>query len=164
MTSQEPQQPGQYGPYGMPAPQGRSRKVLWIVLGIVGGLVILAIVGVLALVNLIGGATNKARSLADDFTNLLITGQTDKAYDQYLDPALMQQMDREDFANGVRSLELDESCHPNYSSLNVSSHNGTNAADVAGKLECTGKTIDLAYRFEGKDDLKMVSMRLRPGG
>lgn len=154
---QEPYQ----GSYGGP-PARRSRKGLWIALGIVGGVVILAIVGVVLLVGLIGNATGKARQAADDFTGLLIEGRTGEAYDRFLDPSLMENLSREDFDSGIASLQLDDSCRTNYSSVNVSSNNGNNAADLAGNLSCTGKTIDLAYRFEGRDELKMVSIRLRP--
>ena len=44
----------------------------------------------------------------------------------------------------------------------MNSENGSNKADIAGTLQCTGKTIDLRYVFEGTDDLKMSSIRLRP--
>ena len=74
----------------------------------------------------------------------------------------MQKISREEFAAGVESLELDGSCKPNFSSLNVSSSNGTNAADVAGSIDCDTKRVELAYRFEGRDELKMVNIRLRP--
>ncbi|MCA4133733.1 hypothetical protein [Arthrobacter sp. M4] len=156
--------PGPYGrPYGAPYPAPRkSRKGLWIALGIVGGVVVLAVIGVLVLVGLIGNSTGKARQTADDFTNLLIKGRTDEAYDKYLDPALMENLSREDFNSGIASLALDDSCKANYGIINVSSQNGNNAADVAGDLNCSGKTIDLAYRFEGRDQLKMMSIRLRP--
>ncbi|MBT2513119.1 hypothetical protein [Arthrobacter sp. ISL-30] len=148
--------------YGTPPPPARKRKWLGIVLGILGGVVILAIVGVAILMNLVGNASNKARTLADDFTNLLIRGETHHAYDQYLDASLMEQLSRDQFTSGVESLELDDTCRPSYSTVDVSSRNGTNAADVAGKLDCSGKSIELAYRFEGTDELKIVTLRLLP--
>jgi len=157
--------PGQYpsGQYGQQFPQpAKSRKGLWIVLSIVAGVIVLAVVGVLVLVNVVGGATSKARSLADEFTNLVVSGQTEQAYDNYLHQALKDELDKQSFIDGIASLELDDSCKPNYSSVSVNSNNGNNKADIAGTLQCSGKTIDLKYVFEGTDDLKMSSIRLRP--
>lgn len=151
-------------PYGGPAlpPPKKSRKALWIVLGIVGGVLVLVAAGAVIAFNVVGGATNQARGIADDFTELIIAGDVNNAYDKYLDPALMQRISREEFAAGVQSLELDVSCKPNYSTLKVSSNNGTNAADVAGFIDCDTKRVELVYRFEGRDELKMVNIRLRP--
>jgi hypothetical protein len=174
---QAPREPGQEPPGPRPpqapadstppqAPQlqppKKSRKRLWIVLGIVGGVLLLVAIGVGVLLNSVGGATSQARGLADDFNKLLIAGDTGTAYDKYLDPALMKKLSRDDFAAGVRGLALDGSCKPNYRDLRVSSSNGTSGADVAGTLDCEGKSIELAYRFEGADELKMVNIRLRP--
>ena len=117
--------------------------------------------GVVILLNVVGGATNQARGIADDFTKLIIAGDVSSAYEKYLDPALMREDSPEEFAAGVQSLELDGSCKPNFSSLNVSSDNGSNAADVAGTIDCDTKNVDLAYRFEGRDELKMVNIRLQ---
>jgi hypothetical protein len=149
-----------YGPGGQPPT--RSRKALWIVLGIVGGVLLLTVVGVVLLVNLVGGATNKARGLADDFTKLVIAGNTDQAYDGFFDPALQDKISKEDFAQGVKSLELNDSCKPAYNDLKVSSENGNDSADVSGVISCDGKEVDLAYRFSGSGDLKMTSIRLKP--
>ncbi|MET4096902.1 hypothetical protein [Arthrobacter sp. UYCu712] len=160
----------QYGPpqdgapdqFGAPQPPPqKSRKALWIVLGIVGGVLLLVGVGVAVLLNVVGGASHQARDLADDFNKLIIAGDTGTAYDKYLDPALMEKLTRDDFVAGVKGLELDGSCKPNYTDLKVST-NGTNGVDVAGSLDCDGKKVDLAYRFEGKDELRMVNIRLRP--
>lgn len=153
-----------HGPYGVPGqqPPAKSRKKLWIILGIVGGVLLLAIVGVALLVNIVGGATNKAKGLADDFTQLVIAGDTDAAYDGFLDPALQDKLSKEEFAAGVQSLKLDASCKPTYSDLKVSSENGTNAADVAGVIKCDGKDVDLAYRFDSDKDMKMINIKLRP--
>ncbi|SEI66804.1 hypothetical protein SAMN04487917_1027 [Arthrobacter sp. yr096] len=160
---QNPYQQGQYpqGQYGQQPPK-KSRKVLWIVLSIVAGVIVLAVVGVLVLVNLVGNATSKARSLADEFTTLVVSGQTEQAYDNYLSQPLKDELDKQSFVDGIASLQLDSSCKPNYSSVNVNSTNGNNKADLAGKLQCDGKTIDLQYVFEGTNDLKMSSIRLRP--
>ena len=154
-------QPPYYGGPGQPPPK-KSRKALWIVLGIVGGVLLLVTIGVVVLLNVVGGATNQARGIADDFTKLIIAGDVNSAYEKYLDPALMQQISREDFASGVQSLELDGTCKPTFSSLNVSSSNGANAADIEGSIDCDTKHVELAYRFEGRDELKMVNIRLRP--
>lgn len=156
-------QSGQYPPgqFGQP-PARKSRKVLWIVLSIVAGVIVLAVVGVLLLVNLVGNATSKARSLADEFTNLVVSGQTEQAYDNYLSQPLKDELDKQSFMDGIASLELDSSCKPNYNSVNVNNNNGNNKADLSGALQCDGKTIDLHYVFEGSNDLKMSSIRLRP--
>ncbi|MEV4954652.1 hypothetical protein DM791_18270 [Paenarthrobacter nitroguajacolicus] len=136
--------------------------MLWIVLSVVAGVVVLAVVGILVLVNVVGNATSKARSLADEFTNLVVSGQTEQAYDNYLSQPLKDELDKQSFVDGIASLELDSSCKPNYNSVNVNSENGNNKADLAGKLQCDGKTIDLQYIFEGTNELKMSSIRLRP--
>lgn len=157
---------GQYaapGPFGLHGqPPAKSRKGLWIILGIVGGVLLLVIVGVIVLLNLVGGPTSQARGLADDFTKLVISGNTDKAYDDFLDPKLKEQLSKTDFAAGVKSLEMDESCKPAYDDLKVSSENGINAADVAGLITCDGKEVELAYRFAGTDELKMINIKLKP--
>jgi hypothetical protein len=155
------QPPPYYGGAAQPPPK-KSRKALWIVLGIVGGVLLLVSAGVVVLLNVVGGATNQARGIADDFTKLLIAGEVSTAYEKYLDPALMRKISPEEFAAGVQSLELDGSCKPNFSSLNVNSNNGSNSADVAGTIDCDTKSVELAYRFEGRDELKMVNIRLRP--
>ncbi|MFE4543091.1 hypothetical protein [Arthrobacter sp. NPDC056727] len=150
-------------PFGLPGlPPARSRKGVWIVVGIVAGVLLLVLVGVLLLVNLVGGATRQAGDLADSFTKLVIAGETDKAYNDYMDPSLKEQLSREEFASGVKSLELDPSCTTAYDDLKVSSQNGNTIADVAGLIKCQGKDVDLVYRFAGKDDLKLVTIRLRP--
>ncbi|ABK02773.1 hypothetical protein Arth_1379 [Arthrobacter sp. FB24] len=156
--------PAAPGPYGVPGqqPPARDRKKLWIILGIVGGVVLLAVVGVVLLVNLVGGATAKAKGLAEDFTQLVISGDTDTAYDDFLDPALQQKLSKEEFAAGVQSLELDETCKPTYNDFKVSTENGNNAADVAGVISCGSKEVDLAYRFDGNKDMKMINIKLRP--
>lgn len=131
-------------------------------MGIVGGVLLLVVVGVLLILNLVGGATRKASDLADDFTRLVIAGETDKAYDDFMDPALKEQLTKDNFASGVESLKLDPSCTTAYDDLKVSTENETNIADVAGLIKCDGKDIELVYRFAGKDELKMVSIRLKP--
>lgn len=140
----------------------KSGRKLWIVLGIVGGVLLLAIVGVVLLVNLVSGATSKARGLADDFTQLVIAGDTAKAYDDFLDPALQDKLSKEEFAAGVQSLELNDSCKPSYNDFKVSTENGNNSADVAGVITCDGKEVDLVYRFDGNKDMKMITIKLRP--
>ena len=140
----------------------KSRKGLWILLGIVGGVLLLVAVGVALLVNLVGGATRQASDLADSFTRLVISGETDKAYDDFLDPALKQQLSREEFTSGVRSLNLNPSCTTAYDDLKVSGENGSNIADVAGLIQCDGRDVELVYRFAGTDELKMVTIRLKP--
>ena len=150
-------------PFGLPGlPPAKSRKGLWIVVGIVAGVLLLVIVGVLLLVNLVGGSTRQAGDLADDFTKLVIAGDTDKAYNDYMDPSLKEQLSREEFASGVKSLQLDPSCTTAYDDLKVSTQNENNIADVAGLIKCQGKDIEMVYRFAGKDELKLVTIKLRP--
>ena len=173
-----PQQPGAYqpgpqqppgrrslpaSPFGLPGlPPAKSRKGLWIVVGIVAGVLLLVVVGVLLLVNLVGGATRQAGDLADGFTKLVIAGDTDKAYNDYMDPSLKERLSREEFASGVKSLQLEPACTTAYDDLKVSTQNENNIADVAGLIKCPGKDIELVYRFAGKDDLKLVTIKLRP--
>lgn len=151
-------------PYGGPGrpPRKKSRKALWIVLGILGTLLLVVTVGGAVLINVVGGATNQARGLSDDFTRLIIAGDVTNAYENYLDPALKEKLSQEEFTLGVRGLGLDGSCKPIYSSVNVRSKNGANSADVAGSIDCDTKRVELVYRFEGLQELKMVSIRLRP--
>ncbi|WP_235564659.1 hypothetical protein [Arthrobacter sp. Soil762] len=160
--------PGQYssqGPFGLPGqePPAQSRRRLWTILGVVGGVLLLAVVGVLILVNIVNGATNHARGLADSFTKLVIAGDSSKAYDDYLDPALHEQLTKEDFIAGIKTLEMDSTCKTAYNEVKASTENGTKAADVAGLITCDGdKKIDLVYRFEGTDELKMINIKLKP--
>lgn len=150
-------------PFGLPGqPPAKSRKGLWIVLGIVGGVLLLVAVGVPLLVGLVGGQAREASDLADSFTRLVIAGDTDKAYDEYLDPALKEQLPREDFTTGIESLNLDASCTTAYDDLKISEDNGSSIADVAGVIQCDGKDVEMVYRFAGTDNLKMVTIRLKP--
>jgi hypothetical protein len=156
-----PYGPPPYGGAGHPPPK-KSRKALWIVLGVMGSVLLLVTVGGIILINVVGGATNQARAIADDFTRLIIAGDVTNAYENYLDPALKEKLSQEEFTLGVHGLGLDDSCKPNYASVNVSSKNGANSADVAGSIDCATKTVELLYRFEGVNELKMVNIRLRP--
>jgi hypothetical protein len=151
-------------PFGLPGqqPPAKGRRKLWIILGSIGGVLLLVILGLIILVNVVGGATNQARGLADGFTKLVIAGENAKAYDDYLDPALYEQLSKEAFITGVERLEMNASCKPSYNDLKVSTENGVKAADVAGVITCDGKEVDLAYRFEGTDELKMTNIKLRP--
>ncbi len=159
--------PGQYspeGPFGLPGePPARSRRKLWTILGMVAGVLLLVIVGVVILVNIVNGATNHARGLAETFTKLVIAGDSSTAYDDYLDPALKDQVTKEAFIAGIKTLEMDDTCKPAYNEVKASTENGTKAADIAGLITCDGnKKIDLVYRFEGTDELKMINIKLKP--
>lgn len=152
------------GPFGLPGqqPPVKSRRKLWIILAGIGGVLLLVVLGVIILVTVAGSATNQARGLADSFTRLVISGQSSQAYDDYLDPALKEQLSKEAFITGVGTLELNDQCRPSYNDLQVSTENGVKTADVAGVIVCEGKEVDLAYGFEGTDDLKMTNIKLRP--
>ena len=130
-----PEQPAPFGLPGEP-PRQRSRRKLWIILGSIGGVLLLVILGIVILVNVVGSATNQARGLADDFTKKVIAGD--------------------------KSLEMDSSCQPAYNNLKVATDNGVKSADVLGQISCTGKKVDLAYRFQGTDKLLMTNIKLRP--
>lgn len=164
---QLPPQPGQYasaGPFGLPGeePPARKRPRLWIVLTAIGAVLLLVVLGIVILVNVAGSATNQAKGLADGFTRLVIAGDSSKAYDDYLDPALQEQLSKESFIAGVASLEMDGDCKPAYNDVQVSTEDGVKSADIAGIITCEGKNVDLAYRFEGTDELKMTNIKLRP--
>ena len=161
---QLPPMPDQPAPFGLPGrpPRQRNRRTLWIILGSIGGVLLLVIIGVVILVNVLGSATNQAKGVADDFTKKVIAGDSATAYDEYLDPALQQQLSKEAFISGVQSLELDGSCQPAYNDLKVATDNGVKSAEVVGQISCTGKKVDLAYKFEGRDQLRMVNIKLRP--
>ncbi|WP_350003679.1 hypothetical protein [Pseudarthrobacter sp. WHRI 8279] len=181
-TPQEPFQPGHAGPaspqlqppyygqeqaspFGLPGqPPPRSRRKLWIILAGAGGVLLLVVLGIVILVNVVGSATNQARGLADGFTKLVLAGDNSRAYDEYLDPALQEQLSKEAFIEGVSSLGMDETCTPDYRDLNVVTENGVKSANVAGLIACDGKEVDLAYRFEGTEELKMTEIKLRPAG
>lgn len=161
---QFPPTPEQPAPFGLPGepPRQRSRRKLWIILGSIGGVLLLVAIGIVILVNIVGSATNQARGLADDFTRKVIAGDTSGAYDEYLDPALQEQLSKEAFISGVKSLEMDSSCQPSYSNLKVATENGVKSAEVVGQISCTGKKVDLAYKFQGTDQLRMTNIKLRP--
>jgi len=152
------------GPFGLPGqqPPAKSRRKLWIILAGIGGVLLLVVLGIIILVTVVGSATNQARGLADSFTRLVISGQSSQAYDEYLDPALKEQLSKEAFITGVGTLEMNDQCKPSYNDLQVSTENGVKTADMAGVISCEGKEVDLAYRFEGTNDLKMTEIKLRP--
>ncbi|WP_461174450.1 hypothetical protein M1D93_07155 [Arthrobacter sp. Z1-9] len=155
---------GEPGPFGLPGrqPPVKSRRKLWIILAGIGGVLLLVVLGIVILVNVVGSATNQARGLADGFTKLVISGQSSRAYDEYLDPALKEQLSKEAFITGVGTLEMNGQCKPSYNDVQITTDNGVKAADVAGVITCEGKEVDLAYGFEGTDDLKMTNIKLRP--
>jgi hypothetical protein len=152
------------GPFGLPGqqPPVKSRRKLWIILAAIGGVLLLVVLGIIILISVVGSATNQARGLADGFTRLVISGQSSQAYDEYLDPALKEQLSKEAFITGVGTLEMNDQCKPSYNDLQVGTENGVKTADVAGVITCEGKEVDLEYRFEGTDDLKMTEIKLRP--
>lgn len=154
------------GPLGLPGqpPPVKSRKKLWIILGSVGGVLLLITIGVIVLVNLVGSATSQAKGRADDFTELLISGDTDEAYG-YLDPALHTKMPKQSFISGIASLKLNDTCKTTYNNVKVGSTNGSNSADFAGVITCDAdKKVALTYHFEGGDELKLMSFKLAPQG
>ncbi|MHC6591199.1 hypothetical protein [Arthrobacter sp. C152] len=154
----------QNGLPGLPGrrPRVRGRRKLWMLLGSIGAVLLLVILGVVILVNVVGGAANQAKGLADAFTRKVIAGDTSAAYDDYLDPALQDQLSKEAFMSGVKTLNMDGSCQPSYNDVEVATENGRKSAEVTGQITCDGKKVDLAYRFQGKDQLRMTSIKLRP--
>lgn len=150
-------------PFGLPGqqPGPKGRKSLYIILGIVAAGILLVGVGVFVLISIAGSATGQAKDLADDFTKLVIAGESDRAYD-YLDPALQEQISHEDFVSGIATLNMDDTCTPAYNNVSAATENGVKSADVAGLITCGETRIDLAYRFEGTDDLKMINIKLKP--
>jgi hypothetical protein len=173
-TPEQHTAPGQYGasgqppangPFGLPggAPPARGRRKLWTVLGVAGGVLLLVILGVVILVNVVAGPTNQARGLANDFTTKVINGDTSTAYDEYLDPALQEQVTKEAFIAGIKTLEMDSTCKPTYNEVTATNENGAKAADIVGLITCDGgKNIDLVYRFEGSKELKMMNIKIKP--
>jgi hypothetical protein len=160
-------QPGPYsasGPLGLPGEEPSAKKRLkpWIIVTAIGGVLLLVILGVVIGFNVSGSATNQAKGLADGFTKLVIAGNSSKAYDDYLDPALQEQLSKETFIAGVESLGMDKNCKPAYNDVQVSTENGVKSADILGLITCDGKNVDLAYKFEGTDELKMTNIKLRP--
>lgn len=152
------------GPFGLPGrqPPVRGRRKLWTILGIAAGVLLLAVLGVIILLSVVNAATNQARGLADGFTKLVISGDSSKAYDDYLDPALKEQLSKEAFIAGVKTLEMDSSCQPAYNNVKAGTENNTKSADITGLITCDGdRKIDLVYRFEG-EALKMVNIKLKP--
>lgn len=152
------------GPFGLPGqePPARGRRKLWTILGIVAGVLLLVIIGLLILLNVVNAATNQARGLADGFTKLVLSGDTSTAYDDYLDPALKEQLSKESFIAGVKTLEMDGSCKPAYNDVKAGTENNVKSADITGLITCDGdRKIDLVYRFEG-EELKMVNIKLKP--
>ena len=99
--------------------------------------------------NLVSGATNKARGLADDFTQLVIAGDTATAYDNFLDPALQEKLSKEDFAAGVQSLELNDTCKPTYNELQVQHRKRHQQQPTSRAHRLRRQEHRLAYRFEG---------------
>ncbi len=161
--AQPPYDGGQYGqPFGQPpAPAPKSRKTLWIVLSVVGAVVVLAVVGVVLLVNLVGNATGKVRAQAEEFTNLLLKGSNEEAYDRFLTDSLKENLSKDSFTQGINGLDLSDSCKANYNSINAESKNGVNRTEISGTLDCNGRTIELTYGFVGKDG-KMDTIRIKP--
>jgi len=70
---------------------------------------------------------------------------------------------KEAFIAGIKTLEMDNTCKPAYNDVTVATENGIKSADIAGLITCNGdKKIDLAYSFQGTDELKMVKIKLKP--
>lgn len=161
--AQPPYDGGQYGqPFGQPgAPKPKSRKLLWIILGAVGAVVVLVVVGVVLLVNLVGNATGKVKGQAEEFTNLLLNGRNDEAYDRFLTDSLKDDLSKASFIRGINGLELSDSCKASYNSINVESKNGVNHSEITGTLDCDGRTIELKYGFVGNEG-KMDAIRIKP--
>jgi hypothetical protein len=128
-----------------------------------GGLLLLVALGIIAFLNVTGSTGNQARGLAEDFTDLVIAGDTAKAYREYLDPELQEQLSKEQFMTGAGTLKLDTACERDFDDPTVGNGDGDiKRADVAGLITCGERKIDVSYRFEGAGGLKMTSITLRP--
>ena len=157
-----PSGPPSYGAPGQPPPQ-KSRKALWIVLGIVGGVLLLVAAG--------AAPPSWSAWWAEPPTRPGARGRIHEADHRRRGQHRLREVPgpgphAEDFPGGVRRRGAEPGAgrqlQTYFSSLKVSSNNGANAADVAGSIDCATKQVELAYRFEGRDELKMVNIRLRP--
>ncbi|WP_309107011.1 hypothetical protein [Arthrobacter sp.] len=131
-------------------------------LGSVGGVVLLVAAGVVLLVNVLGATSDQAKDVADDFTRLMVSGETDNAYDNYLDSSFQQEVSKEDFIAGHQELELDASCEPSYDFVDSYKVDGTKYAEVWGVLACDAQDLEFEYFLEGKDQLKLTSVWIEP--
>ena len=131
-------------------------------LGSVAGVLLLVAAGVVLLINVVGATTNQAREAADEFTRLMVSGETDNAYDNYLHSSFKQAVSKQDFVAGHKELELDASCEPTYSGVNSHKVDGMKFAEVWGVLTCDDKDFEFEYFFEGKDQLKVTEAWIEP--
>ncbi|OFI36705.1 hypothetical protein BIU82_12745 [Arthrobacter sp. SW1] len=122
---------------------------------------VLVVVGVILLVGLVGNATNKAKGQAEEFTKLLVNGETEEAYDRFLSDALKADLTKASFVRGINGLDLDSDCKAAFNSVEAQSNNGSNEAEVSGTLDCSGRIIELRYGFVGSE-LKMDAIRVKP--
>ncbi|MGX9901769.1 hypothetical protein ACW0JT_21430 [Arthrobacter sp. SA17] len=114
------------------------------------------------LVNVLGATGDHAKDVADDFTSLMVSGETDNAYDNYLDSSFQQEISKEDFIAGHQELELDASCKPTYDFVDSYKVDGTKYAEVLGVLACDDKDFEFEYFLEGKNELKLTSVWIEP--
>ena len=114
------------------------------------------------MVNVVGATSNQARDVADDFTRLMVAGETDNAYDKYLHSSFQQDVSKEDFIAAHKELELDASCEPTYSGVDSYKVDGTKYAEVWGVLTCDDKDLEFEYFLEGKNELKLTDAWIEP--
>lgn len=160
---QPPYDGGQFGQqFGQPAaPAPKNRKTLWILLGVIAAVLVLVVVGVILLLSLVGNATNKAKGQAEEFTKLLVNGETEEAYDRFLSDTLKEKLSKAEFVRGIRGLDLDSDCKAAFTSVEAQSKDGVDEAEASGTLDCSGRIIELRYGFTGSD-LKMDAIRVKP--
>ncbi|HZR39865.1 MAG TPA: hypothetical protein VFB12_07105 [Ktedonobacteraceae bacterium] len=175
MYNDQPQQPpygqpqSQYGvppvPGAMPTQQPkRSRRWLWIVLGVIVGLLLVCGVGTFAIFNTI--AHNPATDVVNKYYTAIKTQDYATAF-QYLDPTMKmtvqgtsQQITSDLFTQVGQAYDTEKGKVNNYSITNtqLSTNNGVNTADLTVSVTRNGAAYDvhLGLRQEG-DAWKIIS-------
>ncbi|WP_461163364.1 hypothetical protein [Arthrobacter sp. R4-81] len=123
---------------------------------------LLVAAGVVLLVNVLGATSDQAKNVADDFTRLMVSGETDNAYDNYLDSSFQQEVSKEDFIAGHQELQLGASCEPSYDFVDSYKVDGTKYAEVWGVLACDDQDLEFEYFLEGKNELKLTDVWIGP--
>lgn len=142
-------------------PNFRSRKGLWIGLAVAGAVVLLGAIVLVGLFVFLGGAGDKAKTLAEEFNRHLLNGETTQAY-QYLDPGLQKRLPADQFTEGVLGLGLSPECRTSYSNVSSSAANGTSREKIDGAFDCPNGSVDFSYVFTGTEHPLMTSITVSP--